>query len=298
MSVNVRRYSCSKTAFSLALLAALYVSFFAATAQATVNIVAAENIYGSVIKQLGGPYVNVFSILNNPNQDPHFFSVNPGTAVMLAEANIIVYNGAGYDAWINPLLTAEHKKSTSIMAIADIIAAKPGANPHLWYKPETMPAFAKSIAAVLSQHDPQHQNYFIQQLHQFNGEYQLIFATVKQLNRQFNHVPVLATEPVFNYMAQSIGLQMQGMGFQESAMNDTPPTIMQMKEFEDCLRQHTVKILIYNNQVSSALTRRMLALAQREGIAVVGVSEMLPPQMSYTPWMMQQLLALEKALQK
>src|ERR1700744_5210669 len=52
----------------------------AAAADAKIPVVAAENFYGDVVRQLGGDRVNVTSILRNPEHDPHLFEANPATA--------------------------------------------------------------------------------------------------------------------------------------------------------------------------------------------------------------------------
>ena len=90
------------------LLGGLAISLcaFIAHAAVPVHIVAAENFYGQISEQIGGNYVQVTSILNNPQQDPHLFSSNPATARAVANADIIIYNGLGYDSWINNLIAS------------------------------------------------------------------------------------------------------------------------------------------------------------------------------------------------
>ena len=58
-----------------------------------IKIVAAENFYGDVAKQIGGPDVAVTSILNNPDQDPHLFEVSPSVGRDISDARIVIYNG-------------------------------------------------------------------------------------------------------------------------------------------------------------------------------------------------------------
>ena len=64
-----------------------------------IKIVAAENVYGDIARQIGGDEVAVTSILTNPDQDPHEFEASPSTARALGDAAIVVYNGADYDPW-------------------------------------------------------------------------------------------------------------------------------------------------------------------------------------------------------
>ncbi len=282
----------------------IYCSLFALIAcaysiaiHAAINVVAAENIYGSIAKQLGGPYVDVVSILNNPSQDPHLFSITPSTAKAAANADVIIYNGLDYDPWMNSLLATEGQRNRNVIVIADLMHIKIGSNPHLWYNPDTIPIFAKYFVSVLTQLDPTHKEYFQQQLSKLNLDYQIIYKSIHQLQQNFKNIPVIATEPVFNYMCQSIGLVIYGQGFQINIMNDIPPTVSQIKNFEDLLQQRRVHVLIYNDQVVNPMTNHMLSIANQENIPVVGVSELLPANMTYVQWMLKELNQLRSALE-
>ncbi|SRR5579883_1768128 len=274
----------------------IFAFLFLPQANATINIVAAENIYGNIAKELGGPYVNVTSILNNPSQDPHLFTTTPSIAQAVSHADIVIYNGADYDPWMKSLLAVEDQPKSSILNVASLMKIKTGDNPHIWYLPTTIPFFAKTLVMTFIQYDPQHRSYYEKQLNQFTQSYQIIFKTIAQLNRQYKNKPIIATEPIFNYMAESIGLQIHGKDFQINMMNDVPPTISQIKAFEDDLYHHNVEVLIYNEQVINPLTEHLRSLAEKEHIPVVGVNEMMPANMTYIHWMMQELTDLGNAL--
>lgn len=280
----------------LLFLTAFVISLHGITAQAAIHIIAAENVYGDIAQQIGGRYVSISSVLNSPSQDPHLFSMKPSIAKQAAEADIIIYNGADYDPWVKSLLAIQGQKRRSVINVAQLMGIRSGSNPHLWYLPETMPRFAEQLTSQLQQLNPAHQDYFGSRLKQFKQNYQIILDKIATLKNRFQHTPVIATESIFNYMADSIGLVMHGKAFQISIMNDVPPSISQIKQFESDLRQHTVRVLIYNKQVMNPMTNRMIAIASEEKIPVVGVSEMIPPDTTFVEWMINQLNELEKAL--
>ncbi len=261
---------------------------------APIRIVAAENFYGQLAEQLGGPYVQVTSILNNPQQDPHLFTTNPETAKAIANANIIVYNGLGYDPWIKNLIPKS--KEQRVMVISDLAGKVLGSNPHIWYDPRTMLVYANYLSAQLSQLDTGHQEYYHQQLVLFNKNYQALMEKIQHLQKQYQGVPIIATEPVFNYMAEALGLVMNAQSFQISVMNDSEPSVSDTKDFEDKLRNHQIKALVYNNQVAAPITDRMRQIAQQAKIPVVGVSETEPQGQNYFTWMTNQLNSLDNAL--
>jgi zinc/manganese transport system substrate-binding protein len=280
--------------WSIGIFAAVLIA--AAAAHAQVRIVAAENFYGDIARQVGGPEVAVTSILTSPDQDPHEFEANPSTARALADAAIVVFNGAGYDSWAAKLLSASPSRSRRVIVVADLVHKKPGDNPHLWYDPRTVTALAGTLADTLAALDPAHRALYRDRLAKFEQSMRPLAAQIAELRQKYAGTPVTATEPVFGYMANALGLDMRNPGFQLAVMNDTEPSPADIAAFEHDLRAKTVKVLLYNSQTSDALTRRMQAVAQQAGIPVVGVTETEPPGKDYQEWMRSQLDALDRAL--
>jgi zinc/manganese transport system substrate-binding protein len=264
-----------------------------------VKIVAAENFYGGIAHRIGGPHVAVTSIINSPDQDPHLFEVSPAVARQLSEAQIVIVNGAHYDPWIGKLLQAAPRpKRTVINAAALVATEKPGGNPHLWYDPATMPKVATALAAALTTADPDHAADYAARLETTLVSLARVQARVAKLRTAYRGQPVTATEPVFGPMAAAIGLAMRNARFQTAMMNDTEPSARDMAAFEDDLKQHKVKALIYNSQVSDQVTRRLLAVAKEAQVPVVPVTETQPADTTFADWMLSQLDALERALAK
>ena len=263
-----------------------------------VTIVAAENFYGDVARQLAGPDATVTSILGNPDDDPHAFEATPSVARAIADARIVIANGADYDPWMEKLLGASRSASRTMINVAALVGRKPGDNPHLWYEPATMPAFAKALAAALTAADPVHRVAYQQRLEAVLASLKPIDAKVALLRRKHAGTPVTATEPVFGYMATALGLVMRNERFQLAVMNDTEPSASDVAAFEDDLRQRRVKLLIYNSQATDESARRLLEIARRSKIAVIGVTETEPRGKTYQDWMQDQLDALDDALAK
>jgi zinc/manganese transport system substrate-binding protein len=259
-------------------------------------IVAAENFYGDVAAQLGGPHVVVSSILSNPDQDPHLFEADPRTARALSNAGLVIYNGADYDPWMDKLLQASTSSRRTVLVAADLIGKKAGDNPHLWYALQTMPAVAKAIHHCLDTADPANQADYDRRYQVFLDSLHPLAAQVATLKGRYAGRPVTATEPVFGYMAEAIRLQVHNPEFQLAVMNDTEPSAKDIAAFESDLTQRRVQVLIYNSQATGALTRRMLALAKTVQIPAVQVTETEPSHMNYQSWMLSQLHALDAAL--
>ncbi|MBN3760390.1 metal ABC transporter solute-binding protein [Burkholderia sp. Ac-20365] len=263
---------------------------------AKIPVVAAENFYGDVVQQLGGDRVDVTSILSNPDQDPHLFEASPKTARALQHASLVVYNGADYDPWMTKLLAVSKNDRRKTIVAADLTGKKSGDNPHLWYDPATMPAVARAVSAALSSADPAHKAAYDANLAKFLDSLKPIADKIAALRSQYAHVSVTATEPVFGYMSDAIGLDMRNQRFQLAAMNDTEASASDIAAFERDLRERRVRALIYNSQATEALTRRMLKLAQQSHVPTVSVTETQPAGKNYQQWMLAQLDALGSAL--
>ncbi len=262
------------------------------------SIVAAENFYGDVAQQLAGPDAKVTSILSNPDDDPHSFEASPSVARAIADARIVITNGADYDPWMEKQLGASRSASRTTINVAELVGRKPGDNPHLWYEPATMPAFARALSAALAAADPAHRADYEKRLETVLASLKPIDAKVALLRQKYSGTKVTATEPVFGYMAAALGLVMRNERFQLAVMNDTEPSASDVAAFEDDLRLHRVKLLIYNSQATDESARRLLEIAHRAKVPVIGVTETEPRGRTYQDWMQGQLDALDDALAK
>jgi zinc/manganese transport system substrate-binding protein len=260
------------------------------------SIVAAENFYGDVARQVAGPDAAITSIMSNPDEDPHLFEASPSVARSLVAADVVIYNGADYDPWMTKLLGATRAPKRKVIVVANLVHRKTGDNPHLWYDPKTMPAVAKTIAAAMTERDPSHKAEYDQRLATFLSAQQPVDAKVSELHNKYAGTPVTATEPVFGYMATALGFKMRNERFQLAVMNNTEPRVSDVVAFESDLRQHRVRLLFYNSQASDAAAQRMVRIAQQAKIPVVGVTETEPAGKTYQSWMLDQLDAVERAL--
>lgn len=264
---------------------------------APVKIVAAENFYGELAHEIGGNNVAVTSIISNPDADPHLFATSPKTSQSLAQAQIIIYNGADYDAWMEQMLTTVNKNQVIIINVADLMKIKTGANPHIWYQPATFPTLAKVLADKIAQLEPASKAIIQKNLASFLADNQQVAKQIATVKQHYQGTSVTATEPVFGYMAQALGLNMKGEDFQWKIMNDSEPTPKMVANYQSLLTNKQVKVMFYNNQVSDSLTGNMQKLARQNGVKVVGVSETMPKDTTINRWLTSEINATASALQ-
>lgn len=266
-----------------------------AVAAGPIKIVAAENFYGDVARQIGGDAVAVVSILNNPDQDPHLFEASPSVARAISDARIVIANGVDYDPWIGTLLNASPSRARKLIVVADLVGRKAGDNPHLWYDPQNVLAMARELSLALAKEDAANSSIYARRLADFEASLQQVKDQIASVRDRYAGTPVAATEPVFGYMFEALGMEVKETSFQMSVMNDTEPSASDVAAFEDDLKTHKIKLLVYNSQATDPAAERLKAIAEQAGIPVVGATETQPGGTSYQSWMMSEVGEVGKA---
>jgi zinc/manganese transport system substrate-binding protein len=269
------------------------------SSNATIAAVGAENEYANVISQIGGRYVKVTAIESNPNTDPHTFEASPSVAQAVSSAELIVQNGVGYDTYMEKIEAASPSSSRRIIDVQKLLGLPESTpNPHLWYKPTTMPAVARALAGDLSALAPAHAAYFQANARAFDASLQPWLKALREFSRRYPGVTAATTEPVGNYMLEAAGVEnLTPFGMQADIMNGIDPAPQDVTLQEALFSGHRVKVFVHNQQVTSSLTEAFVADAKRYGIPVVGVYETMPtPGYDYQSWMLAEVRALERAV--
>ncbi len=267
-----------------------------ASAAGPLRVLAAENFYGDIASQLAGERAHVTSVLSNPDADPHLFEASVSTARAVADADLVIYNGLGYDTWMERLLGASPSPRRRVVEAAAAARATPGSNPHLWYDTKAVEAVARAIAARLAELDPQGGARYAQRLDRFLKSMGALDAEISRMRARYAGTAVAATEPVADDLAAALGLDMRERRFQLAVMNDTESSARDTAAFEQALRRHRVRVLLYNRQIAGSSVRRLLDIARKAHVPIVGVTETEPAGVTYQQWMLGELRALDRAL--
>jgi len=268
-------------------------------ARAVINAIGAENEYADVMSQIGGPYVHVSSILNNPNTDPHTFESSPQVAREVSAAELIVQNGVGYDDFMSKIESASPSSARKVIVVQHLLGLPDSTpNPHLWYDPKTMPAVAKAVADDLSALQPSNAAYFEANVGKFDASLTPWLSAIAEFKVRYGGTPVATTEPVADYLLEAMGADnLTPFGFQADIMNGTDPTPQDISLENSFFTKHQVKVFCYNQQVVDDLTTSIRQKAEKNGIAVVAVYETMPtPGYDYQSWMLAETQAIQKAV--
>lgn len=263
-----------------------------------INVVAAENFWGSIARQLGGSHARVLSLISDPNADPHEFESSAASARAVAVADYVIENGAGYDDWMTRLMAASPNPRRRVLSIGNLVGKRPGDNPHLWYSPAYVRAAENRIEADFKALDPRDAAYFSARRAAADAAFAGVRGELARIRSRFAGRPVAATETVPAYLTRYLGLKLiSPPEFMTATSEGNEPPAASIAQFERQLAGRQVRALIYNEQTATALTTSMRELAQHSGIPVVGVTETIqPPQESFQRWFGRELAALGFAL--
>ncbi len=265
----------------------------------TIAVVAAENQYGNVAAQIGGKDVSVISIESNPNTDPHTYEVSPNVAEEVAGAQIVIQNGVGYDDFMAKIESASPNQARKVIDAQQLLGLPDSTpNPHLWYDPTTMPKVANALAADYAALKPADAAYFMNNATNFIASLNPWLRAIAAFKAQYAGTPVATTEPVADYMLEAAGADnLTPFRFQADIMNGVDPSPQDISLQTSLFTDHKVKVFVYNQQVTDALTQTFISAAQSANIPVIGVYETMPtPGFTYQSWMLAEVTALQKAV--
>jgi zinc/manganese transport system substrate-binding protein len=275
---------------SLTTLASSTSTVFAGT---KIKVVAAENFWGSLITQLGGNRVSVISIVTDPNTDPHEFESNTQDAAAIANASLVIVNGADYDTWALQLIGASSTTGQRVLNVQNVLngTVNPGCaeenyfapnacvNPHFWYSPYYV-------------------NYTVHAM--YNELISSYMARVQEIKSQHANASVASTESIFAYMANATGLNLiSPPGFMKAVAEGNDPSPQDIATFQDQISggNSTVRVLVYNEQTVTPLTQQIKSLAAQHQIPTIGVTETIQPaDVTFQFWMGSELIWLQNAL--
>ncbi len=219
----------------------------AMAADGLIVTVGAENEYANVISQIGGRYVSVTAVESNPNTDPHSFEARPSVARLVSSAHVVVQNGVGYDTYMNNIENGSANSARKVIDVQKLLGLPDSTpNPHLWYKPTTMPAVAKALSGDLSAIQPAHAAYFRANLAKFDQSLTPWYRALKAFATRYPKAPVATTEPVGDYMLDAAGaVNLTPFGFQADIMNGVDPAPQAVTIQDSLLSQRRVKVLLW-----------------------------------------------------
>lgn len=250
----------------------------------TIEVAASVNQWGTVAKALGGDNVNVTSIINSTNVDAHDYEPTTSDIAKLQKAQVIIVNGAGYDAWA---VKAAQTANAIIVNAAEIGGMNDGENPHVWFSADVRKAVAQAITEAYEQADAAKKNDFDKMNDRWTAEENNVESKIAEVKQKTDGLAYAATESVASYLAEDMGLaDATPSGYARATANESEPTPTDIKQFTDALKAGEIKLLVVNTQEESELTGKITDAAKSVEVPMVELTEQMPEQYdSLTAWM-------------
>jgi len=286
------------TRIVLICLVATLVGCGGKTKSSTLPVVASTNVYGDIARQIGGSHVSVTSVLSDPNADPHLFEPGTANGLAVSKARVVIQNGLDYDSFMSRLERSAPSDNRTVVTISDVLGIHgQDANPHLWYDVPALPKIAAAIEQALAKADPAHSSGYQSGLRSFVASLAPLQATVAKIRATHAGAPVAYTEPVPGYLIEAAGLRDLSLSsFTHPIEEGSEPSASAVSAMTSLATQHRIKVLLYNNQAVSPITKRVNAAAKAAGVPVVGVAETVPAGLTFQAWQLEQARALLQAL--
>jgi zinc/manganese transport system substrate-binding protein len=265
----------------------------------TLTVVAAENFWGSIVKQLAGSKANVTSIITNPSTDPHSYEAKPSDDRSIAGAKYVIVNGIGYDPWAQKALDANPSSGRKVLVVGRLLGLQDGDNPHQWYSPVSVQRFIDRVTADLQALDAKDAAYFGARRTAFvNVGLSHYHALINHIRSTYAGTPVGASESIFAPLADGLGLKLiTPATFLKAIAEGTDPTAADKETIDQQVKTRQIKVFVFNSQNSTPDVQAVVKEARAEHIPVTTVTETLAPaSATFQGWQVKQLSALQAAL--
>lgn len=260
--------------------------------QPKLQIVTSTPTYAQLARQIAGSHAQVQSLITNPNADPHDFEATTQDAKIASQAKIAVYNGLGYDSWMDKLLV--DNQQVQAINVGQVMHKSVGANPHIWYDPQALAQTAVELTQKLSRQMPQYRQVFEQNQTRYLKTLAPLQTQLHQIKAQRTKKLVAVSEPVFDYSLHQMGYQVANKKFAKAIEEGSDPTPQAVQALQRLITQQKIAFFVVNQQTTNTVVDNLVQLAQKHHVPIVKVTETQPAHLTYQEWMQRQYHQVQK----
>lgn len=273
------------------------------------TVVASTIVYADIAEQVAGGNASVESVISDAAADPHSYEAGPADAAAVAGADLVVYNGAGYDAFVDMALDNagdvpvvrgvdefervtgatvdgnDHSEDGGVEGGGVDHAPESAGNEHVWFSLPTAAAVAERVAEELAAIDSGNAEQYRDNARVFADALTPLEARLDEI-RDRGNFPYAQTERVGAHLFEAAHLiDLTPRGFLASVEDDTDPSAADLAAMLDLLAERRVAFLAFNTQTETSVTARVRDAAEDADLVVVDLAETLPEGADYIRWM-------------
>jgi zinc transport system substrate-binding protein len=224
------------------------------------------------VKNVAGDKVDVITLLR-PGDSPHTYEPTSRDMKAVAQATLLVVNGAGLDFWVENLKAAASDNmvvvdTSAVLAEEGLLLTGDehddgGTNPHFWLDPVLAQKQVEAIAAALVAADPDNKDFYLENAADYIAQLQSLDEEIKSITQLFSSREFITFHPAWTYFASRYGLT------EAAVIEEAPgkaPTIDDIKRIVDAVRDLKARAIFAEPQFS---TQAADAIAADSGAEVL-----------------------------
>ena len=259
-----------------------------------ISTVASTSVWGKVAQAIGGDLVEVTSIIDSPNLDPHSYVATARDRLAVENADIVIMNGGGYDDFMQTLVDQDETPGVTVDAY-QAAGDDQTRNEHIWYDFVQVQDVAAVIAAAIEAVDPSSADVGQRNFDAFRHQLEALTALSKDMMIGLDNLDIIETEPIASYLLSSMGFNdVTPASFTKAVEEerDIPP--LALKEVQDKIKYALIGFMAMNLATETAQTKALEEQCQSDGVAVIYFSELPPSEKTYIEWMKENVQQVRK----
>lgn len=261
-----------------------------------IRVVASTNVWANVIELVGGEWVEVTAIIDSVTKDPHSYQASDKDQQAINEAELVVYNGGGYDDFMLTLIAAA-PESMTVLPLIEPADSNESGDEHIWYDLVSVEKAAADFAAVITELRPEAFAQINTNYDFFVRELENLEIRVEALRDKALGLGVITHESVANRMLQFAGfINMTPQALADAIEQERDVPITALSESKALFEGQLAILLVTHARVPDQVSEELTQAAKASGASVVELSELLPEGMDYLDWMAQVIDQLQEAI--
>jgi ABC-type Zn uptake system ZnuABC Zn-binding protein ZnuA len=235
-------------------------------------VMATESFLGDIAQNVAGNRIKVDTLLP-VTVDPHEYQPKPQDVARLAQAQVLIVNGLGYEAWLQKTLDSLGGQRQVIVTTSGLVPAPdpsgqhPEGDPHMWMNPLFAINYVQQIQAGLTQADPAGKDVYAQNAAAYIVKLQALDQWVKD---QVSQLPVekrllVTNHDALGYFAKAYDFKIIG-AIIPSVTTDASPSAQQMAGLIDTIKHSNARAIFLDIGENQKLAQE---IASETGAVVI-----------------------------